>query len=460
MDERLDALKSLLHENERWLMRRVLRYAHDLGYTQYTSTLEDAWRVSIQGLSSSLELVVGEHGWELEIPVDSDPAEDHAAAFGIQEAELHRSRGVTLPMFLGLMKYYRQAYLDLIAESNLDEPTRLLFTHVVYRFYDRVEIGFCDGWASTSKSETMHQLEERNRFMTNEKNKYLTVFDSLRVPVLLLDKDGRVDNANATAVGLFGLGSSSGAAYYSGRGRGQLFAPLAEEIATFVSSSAAEKDVESALETTEGAGQFLVSLKRMLDVSGKFEGFTVILTDISLQKQSEEALRALSLHDELTGLCNRRGFLTFAQQHVALAARLGVELNVLFMDVDNMKLINDVHGHPVGDQALREIAAVLSASLRSADVVGRMGGDEFAALLVGSEDARLTTRRIERALAQANHEKKRPYTLQLSVGHSRMTAAQERSLDQLLAEAAAQMYEAKQRRKGSQAPVADWQKDA
>jgi PAS domain-containing protein len=226
-EECLGALTSILEENEQWLMRRVLSYAQRLAYTRYTSTLEEAWRVSIQGLSRSLLAAVERGGWDLEIPVDCDLGCDGAASFGIEEARLHRSRGVTLAMFLGLMKYYRQAYLDLLGDQNLDPSVRRLFSHAVHRFFDRVEIGFCDEWQSPTDGEHVRVLEERNRRMTNEKNKYLTVFDSLRTPVLLFDSQGRIDNANALAAQLFGLSDHSGAAYYSGEGRGRVFQPLA-----------------------------------------------------------------------------------------------------------------------------------------------------------------------------------------------------------------------------------------
>ncbi|NTW28756.1 MAG: sensor domain-containing diguanylate cyclase [Coriobacteriia bacterium] len=448
MDGRLDELRSLVEDNQLWLMRSALDYARRLEYTRYTSTLEEAWRVSIQGLSTSLLVAVREHGWELEIPCEGDLTKDHAASFGMIEAQMHRSRGVTLTLFLGLMKYYCQAYLDLISARVVDEATRSLFTHAVVRFFDRIEIGFCDEWTRTSGSEALHLLEDRNRKMTNEKNKYLTIFDSMHMPVVLFDCKGRVDNANAAAASLFGLSSGSGAAYYSGTGRGDLFVPLAEDAAAFAASPATELAVERTLETKEGTGQFIVSFKRMLDVSGKFTGFTTALTDISPQKQSEAIYRAMSLKDELTGLNNRRGFLVLARQQAALAARFKVWLSVLFLDIDNMKVINDVHGHSAGDQALRDVADVLFSSLRTADIVGRMGGDEFAVLLVGGEDPRLPMRRFRRALVQFNHQEERPYALSVSVGGSSAAASTEEcDVEKLLAEADARMYKQKQRRR-------------
>ena len=99
---------ALLREHELWLMRRVRDYALERDYTRYTSTLEEAWRISIVGLSNSISaaLAISDEPWEL--GPDDDFVNDPIASFGIQEARTHRSRGVTLAMFLGLMKYYRQ----------------------------------------------------------------------------------------------------------------------------------------------------------------------------------------------------------------------------------------------------------------------------------------------------------------------------------------------------------------
>lgn len=107
----------LIQSNQTFLIRRTLEYAKMHNYTKYTSTLEEAWRTSINGLSEALISVLKSCESIPELNVDEDYANDPVGSFGILEAQLHRKRGVTLEMFLGLMKYYRQSYLDLIIET-------------------------------------------------------------------------------------------------------------------------------------------------------------------------------------------------------------------------------------------------------------------------------------------------------------------------------------------------------
>jgi diguanylate cyclase (GGDEF)-like protein/PAS domain S-box-containing protein len=102
-----------------------------------------------------------------------------------------------------------------------------------------------------------------------------------------------------------------------------------------------------------------------------------------------ERLSTLAVTDELTGLHNRRGFVAIAQQMLAIASRQGTAVATLYLDIDNMKAINDRYGHDRGDEAIRAVAHALRQELRSADTVARIGGDEFAALALGLQAADL-----------------------------------------------------------------------
>jgi PleD family two-component response regulator len=111
----------------------------------------------------------------------------------------------------------------------------------------------------------------------------------------------------------------------------------------------------------------------------------------------QEQIRSLSLVDELTGLYNRRGFLTLASQQLKLAHRLKKRMLLVFADLDGMKRINDTLGHQEGDKALIEIAKILKETFRESDIIARLGGDEFVVLTleksVSSDDA--ITKRLQ-----------------------------------------------------------------
>jgi PAS domain S-box-containing protein len=110
--------------------------------------------------------------------------------------------------------------------------------------------------------------------------------------------------------------------------------------------------------------------------------------DITSHKKMEAEIRDLSITDPLTGLYNRRGFLTLAEQQLNISKRTKVGLLLLFADLDGMKWINDNLGHKKGDEALIEVANVFNKVFRDADIVARVGGDEFSVLAVGIDDGR------------------------------------------------------------------------
>ncbi|NQT25858.1 hypothetical protein HQ585_10910 [candidate division KSB1 bacterium] len=98
----MQTLIELIKTNEDWLMHRVLNYAKERDYTKYTSTLAEAWRVSIAGLSEAILHVLEKSDAVPELNPDEDYEKDTVAAFGVLEAKWHRERGIRLDMFLGL----------------------------------------------------------------------------------------------------------------------------------------------------------------------------------------------------------------------------------------------------------------------------------------------------------------------------------------------------------------------
>lgn len=98
-------------------------------------------------------------------------------------------------------------------------------------------------------------------------------------------------------------------------------------------------------------------------------------------QQRIEQLDELAHQDVLMALPNRRGFMRELDRLVARAARYGTPAAMLFVDLDGLKMINDTFGHQAGDQALIQVAQLLSAGVRRGDIVGRLGGDEFGILL-------------------------------------------------------------------------------
>ena len=127
----------------------------------------------------------------------------------------------------------------------------------------------------------------------------------------------------------------------------------------------------------------------------------------------------LSVADVLTGLSNRRGFFHLAEQQLKFANRSKSAMLLLFADLDGLKDINDAHGHKEGDLALVETANVLGETFRESDILGRVGGDEFAVLAVAAPDttAQRINERIQERIGARNAQPDRAYQLSISVGH-------------------------------------------
>lgn len=143
--------------------------------------------------------------------------------------------------------------------------------------------------------------------------------------------------------------------------------------------------------------------------------------------------------DQLTGLHNRRGLMMLGDAQLALAQRLGLKVSVVFADLNGLKRLNDQHGHAWGDQALVDTATLLRSTFREADVLARIGGDEFVVLLVHGNGAH-PLRRLRQALAQFVEQAERPYDLSLAVGAAVVAPGQGGSLEEILSEADAEMY--------------------
>ena len=284
------SLKDRVLSNEEWLMNRVLRYALERGYTKYTSTLAEAWRMSIAGLSAAIVAALEKDDAVPELGPDDEFVTHPMAAFGVMEAEKHRARGITLGMFLGLMKYYQESYADLVREAGWpreEEERALLFLR---RFFDFNEIGFSIAWTRPTGAEGITELQDANRTLMNEKNRYLTLFESLSSPAVLLGRDGSIDYLNEAAASLLKEYGVEGPGYYVPGAMGTRLAWLEEDLSPILGGERDEVEVEKRIETGAGPRDFRVLLKRMLDVSEKFQGVVVLMNEVTELRRAAEAL--------------------------------------------------------------------------------------------------------------------------------------------------------------------------
>ena len=156
-------------------------------------------------------------------------------------------------------------------------------------------------------------------------------------------------------------------------------------------------------------------------------------------------MRNLSLRDHLTGLYNRRGFFALTEQRFKVARRENTRLLFIIADLDGLKTINDTYGHELGDHAIRDAADILKDTFRESDIIGRIGGDEFAIVVAENvpESAETVTSRIRDKIAAFKKEHIRHYQLSISIGIAHCDPASSCSIDEMLANADELMYQQK-----------------
>jgi len=175
--------------------------------------------------------------------------------------------------------------------------------------------------------------------------------------------------------------------------------------------------------------------------------FLIRLDKMMRDHRGEEELLALSLIDELTGLYNRRRFLVLTEQYLKQSVRIKKKSLLLFIDMDNLKWINDHHGHNEGDQTLKDFANILKKTFRESDIVARIGGDEFVVLLESKdENGEIVLTRLDENIKHYNAKKSRHYDLSISVGTTQFDPEHPISIDELLSKADALMYAQKRRK--------------
>jgi two-component system, cell cycle response regulator len=153
-------------------------------------------------------------------------------------------------------------------------------------------------------------------------------------------------------------------------------------------------------------------------------------------------LQALSQTDELTGLYNRRAFMTLGTHQIKIARREKHAVTLAFADLDGLKAINDKCGHMWGDFALKDISTILKNTFRESDIIARIGGDEFAILWISQcpptpEGLHM---RLKAGLDAYSVSETRPYRLSLSIGFSHYPGNSETSLEDMLFETDQRMY--------------------
>lgn len=318
------------------------------------------------------------------------------------------------------------------------------------KFGDGIILAWTDVTSEAEARELLKQSEQRLRTAVE------TILDAFALYSTVRNGDGRIvdfriDYVNGTACAVNGLPLD--------RQVGRLLS----EALPRVSLSGLMDDFIRAVETGEPLvkdawicedGETAGATPRALDVrAAKMgDGLAVTWRDITDRKRMEAQLQALTVIDEATGLYNRRGFMTLAQQQIKIADRSKEGVFLLFGDLDNLKSTNDQLGHREGDRIISDTAQVLRSTFRDADIMGRIGGDEFVVLMTDVRD--ITPDQLSarfRKAVEAHNRGPGASRISISFGIASYDPAAPCSFDALLKRADGLMYEEKRRKRAAKA---------
>ena len=275
------------------LVDQAIQVAKDFGYAQYTTTIRAAWIEAIDTLNECLDGYLAADAAMIGTPeADIDFQRDPRFVLMRDVAKRHRAIGVTLQLYLGLFKHFRNLYLEALDGLPGDAAFSATARKRLQGFFDAAELGVGADWAEATEDERLMELQARARSVALDKDRYFSVFESLRDPAFLLDRQRRLLNANQAAAELFVGEASAGEIVYLTSMQGRR-TPL-EEVLKTASRAGKGEDRAVWLDTRRGPMCFDLRERAIHDALDNTQlGHVVILHDVTTHRRAtEDAVRA------------------------------------------------------------------------------------------------------------------------------------------------------------------------
>ncbi|PUU86446.1 MAG: Diguanylate cyclase/phosphodiesterase domain 2, partial [Halanaerobium sp.] len=311
------------------------------------------------------------------------------------------------------------------------------------------------------------KLNKQNLLLKAEKEKYRVTLASIAEGVITADQDDLIVYLNSKAEDMLGWTLSQA----KGKECTDIFKIFIEENN--------EQDLDITADEDKKSEEIEISLSELLFKNGEInnqeavltprnnnsfpiefsaasvaenQGKVIIFRDISERKDMEARLRKYAATDLLTEVLNRRAGLDFLAEEMDKAEENQDSLSIIFIDVNDLKLVNDNFGHQEGDELLQKISDILQHSLRRNDRVVRLGGDEFLLVLPHSNqiEAEKIWLRIRKEFRRATEANKKDYKISASHGAAEYSPDYQKDLEQLINEADNAMYKEKQKIKSAE----------
>lgn len=283
--------------------------------------------------------------------------------------------------------------------SKTELTAQKLFTALVGALRSWIDITTIEKLNATLEARVV----ERTRELADAQAFSARLVELLPNPVWVKDLAGHYRLYNKSFREFFGVGETTWLGHSAEEVLGR-YLP-AEELDSdcrVLDGSSRREEFETQIPDALGRSRTLLVTKAALPAEGVVpNGIIGLAVDISDRKGLERELRRLATTDSLTGAPNRRHFTSLAHQEMERALRYDLPLAAIMLDIDHFKRVNDTWGHSIGDEVLKAVTEALLGQLREVDVLGRMGGEEFAVLLpqTGLDGACQLAERLRAAVA-------------------------------------------------------------
>ncbi|OJX68539.1 diguanylate cyclase [Magnetospirillum sp. 64-120] len=337
----------------------------------------------------------------LDVVMETDHAGLSLARFIRQELANHRLRIILrtgqpgeAPEREVMLEYDINDY-----RSKTELTAQKLFTALVGALRSWIDITTIEKLNATLEARVV----ERTRELAEAQAFSARLVELLPNPVWVKDLAGHYRLYNKSFREFFGIDETTWLGHSAEEVLGPHLPP--EELDSdcrVLDGSSRREEFETQIPDCHGQSRTLLVTKAALPADGVVpNGIIGLAVDISDRKGLERELRRLATTDPLTGAPNRRHFSTLAHQEMERSLRYDLPLAAIMLDVDHFKTVNDTWGHSIGDEVLRAVTESMAAQLREVDVLGRMGGEEFAVLLpqTGLDGARQLAERLRQAVA-------------------------------------------------------------
>ncbi len=359
---------------------------------------------------------------------------------GAEALKLINERGLDIPFIIMSGKIGEETAVKMMKAGAVDYVTKdnlALLGPVIKRELHEAQM-------RREHKSTIEQLRE------SEEN-YRSIFDAVNDAIFIHDEDsGDILDVNIKMTQMFGCTREKARSLrIEDISAGQSPYTRIEAIQKIKDAVREPQRFEWRCRDSRGHLFWVEINMKNLKLGGKNRVVSVV-RDISEYKLMEEELRAAAITDELTGLLNRRGFFNLAEQQLKVAARCKARVHLVYLDIDDFKNINDRLCHKAGDQALVDAAIILKETFRESDIVARIGGDEFVAMLMEPLDANIghiVFDRMKGFIKEYNEQADLQYNLQFSVGTATNEPGLLCTVGDLLCRADRSMYKNKRLRK-------------